>query len=139
MKAIFLFLSLTFLILTGTAQADEGTISDPSAPEASDFNQWENEFKSSLDDLSKPGSTPPASSGTAVANVPAASILKKAPKPQAPLPEQPLPSPDVETVDGNTRVDRVESRVAQLERSLRLMEERLRMLDREVDDLKRRR
>ena len=137
MKPTFLFLSLMIFSLSGTVHADEGIASENAAPEASDFNQWESEFKSSLDTLSKPS---PTSSSTAVANVPAAAILKKTPKPQAArLPEQPQPSPDVETVDGNTRVDRVESRVAQLERSLRLMDERLRMLDREVDDLKRRR
>lgn len=123
MKSMLSFL-LAFLLIGGTAFSDEG-VSDPSSD--TDFGQWENEFKSSLDSIGSSASEEP---------------------PASPVRPQPLPlltkadakaAKDLPGGGDGSRVDRLENTVAQLERAVKALEDRQRILDRTVDDLKRRR
>lgn len=124
MKPMLTFF-FAFLMVSGTAFSDEG-ISDPSSADT-DFGQWESEFKSSLD-----------------------SIGDSAPEEPSAAPVRPQPLPLLTTADAKaakdlpgtgdgSRVDRLENTVAQLERAVKALEDRQRILDRTVDDLKRRR
>lgn len=124
MKPMLSFL-LAFLMVSGTAFSDEG-ISDPSSADT-DFGQWESEFKSSLDSIGNSAPEEPS--------VP-------------PVRPQPLPlltsadakaAKDLPGTGDGSRVDRLENTVAQLERAVKALEDRQRILDRTVDDLKRRR
>jgi len=119
----FLF---AFLMVSGTAFSDEG-ISDPTSADT-DFGQWESEFKSSLDSIGDSAQEEPSAS--------------------SPLRPQPLPllttadakaAKDLPGSGDGSRVDRLENTVAQLERAVKALEDRQRILDRTVDDLKRRR
>lgn len=132
MKPI-LFFALALFAFCAPAFCDEG-ISDPAAVN-SEFSQWEDEFKSSLDSLgaSESAGAAPAAQAAPVPAVPAA-------RPLPPISTQDAQAArDLPGSDDGARVDRLENRVAQLERTVRALEDRQRILDRTVDDLKRRR
>ncbi len=124
MKPMLSFL-LVFLMVSGKAFSDEG-ISDPSSADT-DFGQWESEFKSSLDSI-----------GDSAQEEPSAPPVRPQPLPLLTSADAKAAKDLPGTGDGS-RVDRLENTVAQLERAVKALEDRQRILDRTVDDLKRRR
>ncbi|MBU3758647.1 MAG: hypothetical protein FGM27_01810 [Candidatus Omnitrophica bacterium] len=131
MKPTIFFL-MVLTLWSFSSFADEGM--DPDAVSA-EYQQWEQEFKSSLASpeavQTGSGASAPARPETPSARVnrPVGSV--SAQSPQA-LKDRPA-------LDGASKVERLENRVGQLERTVKSLEDRQEILDRMIDDLKRRR